>query len=125
MREWNKVARDLRDAAKRVDFYIEMGLVDVIEAQALDELDKACVDFLRCCRNLPLSKRGEIKAEERRVDYLHGYKSGLEAACFIAPCSREAFDIEIHIKEKQLQEAVLRLREMLQAETRRPRNDEA
>ena len=49
MRKWDEVARDLRVAAKRVDFYIEMGLVDVIEAQALDELDKKCTDFLKHC----------------------------------------------------------------------------
>ena len=65
MRKWNEVARDLRVAAKRVDFYIEMGLADYIEAQALDTVDKACVDFLRFCSEQWLAcARDAVEAEE-------------------------------------------------------------
>lgn len=72
-----------------------------------------------------MSEREEMRAEELRVEYLHGYQAGLETACFIAPCCRDcrkAFDIEIHIKEKQIQEALLHLRELRRADAE---NEEA
>ena len=59
-----------------------------------------------------MTKSDEMWAEELRVEYLHGYQEGLKAACFIAPYSREDFEIEIGIKEKQIQE---RLRELHRA----------
>jgi hypothetical protein len=63
-----------------------------------------------------MTKREEMRAEEFRVEYLHGYQAGLKTACFIAPCSREAFEVEIHIKEKQIQAALSHLCEMLLSE---------
>jgi uncharacterized protein YbaA (DUF1428 family) len=63
MRKWKEVARDLRVAAKRAEFYAEMGLADIVEAQSLDALDKACVDFLR---HFP-HKGGKVTQFERLI----------------------------------------------------------
>lgn len=63
-----------------------------------------------------MTKDEEIKEAERRVEYLHGYQEGLKTACFIAPFHHYAFEVEIGIKEQQLQEAVAHLRELLRAE---------
>lgn len=62
-RKWGVVARDLRVAAKRAEFYAEMDLADIVEAQALDELDKACVHFLRFFPR----KGGKVTVFERLI----------------------------------------------------------
>lgn len=65
-RKWKEVSRDLRVAAKRAEFYDEMGLADIFEAKALDALDKACVDFLYFCSKQWLARaRAEVEEETK------------------------------------------------------------